>query len=109
MRVVPSLFLAAIVALLVAAPVMAQGTPTAAETQSGTCIDLAADNCYAGAWSNTTPGVAGRPYVKYLAVTNNGTTTVVVDNRTNSVQTPDRKSTRLNSSHSSVSRMPSSA
>ena len=88
MRVVPSLFLAAIVALLVAAPAMAQGTPTAAETQSGTCIDLAADNCYAGAWSNTTPGVAGRPYVKYLAVTNNGTTTVVVDNQTNSVQTP---------------------
>ena len=88
MRVVLTLFLAAITALLVAAPAMAQGSPTAEETQSGTCIDQAADNCYAGAWSNTTPGVAGRPYLKYLAVTNNGTTTVVVDNQTGATQTP---------------------
>ncbi len=39
-------------------------------------------------WNNSTPGVAGRPYIKYLSVTNGGVESVVINN-TGNVQSPD--------------------
>ena len=44
-----------------------------------------------------------------LAAIRNGESIVVVDDENRENEGEDRKSTRLNSSHSSVSRMPSSA
>jgi hypothetical protein len=77
--------LAAVGVVLSSVSAMAQ-PPSAVDTQSGSC---AADpNTADCSWVNTTPGTAGRPYLKYLAVTNGGTKTVVVDNTASSVQTP---------------------
>lgn len=70
--------------VLSSAAAMAQAT-SAVDTQSGACTDPNIPDC---SWANTTPGIAGRPYIKYLAVTNSGTTTVVIDNTASSVQTP---------------------
>ena len=47
--------------------------------QNGNCLDDGVTS-QCGGWDQTTPGVAGRPYVRYLAVTNSGTTTVIIDN-----------------------------
>ena len=47
--------------------------------QNGTCLDVGVTS-QCGGWDQTTPGVAGRPYVQYLAVTTGGTTTVIIDN-----------------------------
>ena len=54
--------------------------------QSGSCLDVGLTG-QCGGWNQTTPGVAGRPYVQYLAVTNGGTTTVIIDN-TAGVESP---------------------
>ncbi|MGI9117042.1 MAG: hypothetical protein ACR2JV_05340 [Gaiellales bacterium] len=78
--------LAASGALLAATPAFAQAVQTAESTQTGTCFDQATADC--GGWSSTTPGTAGRPYVKYLAVENAGATTVVIDNVAAGAQTP---------------------
>ena len=83
-RIGTIIVLTAVGVLLPATSAMAQ-PPSATDTQAGACTDPNVPDC---SWANTTPGTAGRPYVKYLAVTNGGATTVVVDNRTSSVQTP---------------------
>lgn len=50
------------------------GTDTAGATaQAGVGLDQA--DTGVGGWSNTTPNIAGRPYVKSLSITNGGTTT----------------------------------
>ena len=54
--------------------------------QNGNCLDLGVSRADGettggcGGWNQTTPSINGRPYVKYLAVTNGGTTTVIIDN-----------------------------
>ena len=47
--------------------------------QSGSCLDVGSTS-QCGGWDQTTPGRAGRPFIKYLAVTNGATTTVIIDN-----------------------------
>ncbi|PHX81065.1 MAG: hypothetical protein CK540_04505, partial [Thermoleophilia bacterium] len=47
--------------------------------QNGNCLDVGVTS-QCGGWDQTTPGRAGRPFIKYLAVTNGGTTTVIIDN-----------------------------
>ena len=47
--------------------------------QSGSCLDVGSTS-QCGGWDQTTPGRAGRPFIKYLAVTNGVTTTVIIDN-----------------------------
>lgn len=68
------------VGALMAAGSAAAATATSGQTfQNGTCLDVGVTS-QCGGWDQTTPGVAGRPYVQYLAVTNDGTTTVIIDN-----------------------------
>ena len=70
----------AISAALGAAALGAAGAANAAmSVQDGTCYDLQTGSC--GGWDGTTPGIAGRPFIKYLAVDNGGTQTVVVNNQ----------------------------
>lgn len=55
--------------------------------QSGNCFDTQDTNC--GGWNATAPGVLGRPFVKYFAITNGGTETVIIDNRGAQAATPN--------------------
>ena len=42
-----------------------------------------------GGWDNTTPGTAGRPFIKYFAINNGGSDIVIVNNTGGSpAQTP---------------------
>lgn len=66
--------------LLTAGSAAAVTANTSGQTfQNGNCLDVGVTS-QCGGWDQTTPGVAGRPYVQYLAVTNGGTTTVIIDN-----------------------------
>lgn len=69
------LFATALVALALAGVASAE---TATEKQAGDGYDTA--TAQAGGWSGTTPGVAGRPFIKRFAITNGGVETVVIDN-----------------------------
>ena len=73
--------------LLTAGSAAAVTANTSGQTfQTGNCLDVGVTG-QCGGWNQTTPGVAGRPYVQYLAVTNGGTTTVIIDN-TAGVESP---------------------
>ena len=73
--------------LLTAGSAAAVTANTSGQTfQNGNCLDVGVTG-QCGGWNQTTPGVAGRPYVQYLAVTNGGTTTVIIDN-TAGVESP---------------------
>ncbi len=66
--------------LLTAGSAAAVTANTSGQTfQNGNCLDVGVTS-QCGGWDQTTPGVAGRPYVQYLAVTTGGTTTVIIDN-----------------------------
>lgn len=71
--------LAAIAFLALTGVACAQGGQAPADPQSR--YDEA-DQGWAGGWGNTSVGVAGRPYIKRLSITNAGTETVVIDNTT---------------------------
>ena len=61
--------------LLTAGSAAAVTANTSGQTfQNGNCLDVGVTS-QCGGWDQTTPGVANRPYVRYLAVTNSGTTT----------------------------------
>ena len=80
-------FLVALGALMTAGSAAADTANTSGQTfQNGNCLDVGVTG-QCGGWNQTTPGVAGRPYVQYLAVTNGGTTTVIIDN-TAGVESP---------------------
>ena len=71
----------AISAVTGAAALGVAGAASAAmSVQDGNCYDLQTVSC--GGWNGTTPGIAGRPFIKYLAVNNSGVETVVVNNQT---------------------------
>ena len=73
-------FLVALGALMTAGSAAADTANTSGQTfQNGNCLDVGVTS-QCGGWDQTTPGVANRPYVRYLAVTNSGTTTVIIDN-----------------------------
>lgn len=82
----------AISAVAVAVTLGTAGAASASPTvQNGDCFDVATNDC--GGWDRTGPpgnrlGANGRPFLKYLSVTNAGTETVVVDNRVAQVPTP---------------------
>ena len=66
--------------LLTAGSAAADTANTSGQTfQNGNCLDVGVTS-QCGGWDQTTPGVANRPYVRYLSVTNGGTTTVIIDN-----------------------------
>ena len=66
--------------LLTAGSAAAVTANTSGQTfQSGSCLDVGSTG-QCGGWDQTTPGRAGRPFIKYLAVTNGVTTTVIIDN-----------------------------
>ena len=68
----------------------------------GRLTTLAALSAYAG-------GGGGGGEARGERAANTGAAAVITASMTPDTRNPDRKSTRLNSSHSSVSRMPSSA
>ena len=73
-------FLVALGALMTAGSAAADTANTSGQTfQNGNCLDVGVTS-QCGGWDQTTPGVANRPYVRYLSVTNGGTTTVIIDN-----------------------------
>ena len=73
-------FLVALGVLVTAGSAAAVTANNSGQTfQNGNCLDVGVTS-QCGGWDQTTPDVAGRPYVQYLAVTNGGTTTVIIDN-----------------------------
>lgn len=73
-------FLVALGALMTAGSAAAVTANNSGQAfQNGNCLDDGVTS-QCGGWDQTTPDVAGRPYVQYLAVTNGGTTTVIIDN-----------------------------
>ena len=73
-------FLVALGVLVTAGSAAADTANTSGQTfQNGNCLDVGVTS-QCGGWNQTTPGFANRPYVRYLSVTNGGTTTVIIDN-----------------------------
>ena len=73
-------FLVALGALMTAGSAAAVTANTSGQAfQNGSCLDVGSTG-QCGGWDQTTPGRAGRPFIKYLAVTNGVTTTVIIDN-----------------------------
>ena len=72
--------------LLTAGSAAATTSTSGQSFQNGNCLDVGVTS-QCGGWDQTTPRVAGRPYVKYLAVTNGTTKTVIIDN-TAGVESP---------------------
>ena len=73
-----------------------------ATTSAAATIDVFPDGDYVVSWAYPSG-------VQYATFTTSGSPATPADNDLIATITPDRKSTRLNSSHQSVSRMPSSA
>lgn len=84
------LALAALAPGALAGPADNDATATSGATwQGGTSLDQADGST--GGWDNTDPGIANRPYIRYLGVTNaDGTEMTVIDNQDASPsQTPE--------------------
>ncbi len=84
-RLLVLLVLATVGGVIFASPAAALTAVQYQETSPG----LDASDANNGGWDNTTPGAAGRPFVKYFAINNGGSDIVIVDNTGGSpAQTP---------------------